>query len=94
MLFNRDTANQPLDPDRNLGAGEEYELRREHTPRYDLSDDRELRIVKWRTECFERAGLPPLVSSEIALRKDIDRSRVESLVANGATHDQVRAIVL
>lgn len=81
-------------PDLTLGAGDEYELRPNDTPTYNLDNERDAKIVAWRLSCLERAGLPLLDASAIALRRDIDREHVERMLGAGATPTQVRAIVL
>jgi len=81
---------QPAMP---IGEGEEYELRSPDEPVYNLDDPREADIVAWRVACFERAGLTNLDACVLAVRRDVDRQRVEDILAAGATSALVREIV-
>ena len=77
-----------------LGEGEEYELRVNDAPTYNVDEPREAKLVAWRLECFERAGVDALTASSLAVRRDIDRERVTSMAEAGATGPQLRAILL
>lgn len=80
--------------DLRLGQGEEYELRACDEPTYNLNDERESKIVGWRWECFENAGMTNLDAGVLAVRRDVDREQVERMLREGATSTQVRDIVL
>lgn len=66
-----------------LGEGDEYELGLPESPTYNTADMKEAAIVKWRTECFERIGFVAVAALALAMRKDIDREKVERMVAGG-----------
>jgi hypothetical protein len=63
-------------------------------PTYNMADEREAAIVRWRLRCFEGAGVEPLGASALALRRDIDRADVERLLQGGASSAEVCAIFL
>lgn len=77
-----------------LGEGEEYALRSEVTPTYNLDDAREARIVDWRVTCFEGLGFSPARAGALAMRRDVDRIEVERMAAAGASDEQVCLILL
>lgn len=76
-----------------LGEGDEYELRA-GDPLYNVGDPKEAQIVGWRVDCFERLGFAHTAALALAMRRDVDRSQVENLVAKGAAHAQVMGILL
>lgn len=47
------------------------------------------KIVVWRAECFERAGLSSLQAQALAVRRDIDRVVVENMLKAGRTPAQI-----
>jgi hypothetical protein len=77
-----------------LGQGEEYELRVADDPVYNVDDEREAAIVRWRLDCFERAGMESLAATALAVRRDVDRVSVERMLSAGASASQITAIVL
>lgn len=76
------------------GEGEEYELRADAAPLYNVDEPREAQIVDWRVRCFERAGFTPLDAGALAVRRDVDRADAEALLAAGATPEQATRILL
>ena len=75
-------------------ADEEYELRPPGDPLYNLDDPSQRAVVEWKLDCFERLGFAPTAATALALRRDIEREKVESLVAKGARLSEVVAILL
>jgi hypothetical protein len=75
-----------------IGAGEEYQLRPLDTRLYNVKED--AKIVNWREHCFLKAGFTQFAARTLAIRRDIDRVEVERMVAAGAEHVRVMAIVL
>ena len=63
-------------------------------PTYNVEEERDAKLVAWRLECFTRAGVDELTASSLAVRRDIDRVRVERMTAAGATAAELRAILL
>jgi len=77
-----------------VGEGEEYELRPVDDLTYDLSDAEQRKIVGWKVDCFERLGFGVVEASAMAVRRDIERERVESMVRKGASLELILEIVL
>lgn len=77
-----------------IGEGEEYDLRRPDELTYDLQDATQRKIVSWRLSCFERLGFGPTAAVALAIRRDVDREDVESMVGSGCPLDVVIGIVL
>lgn len=77
-----------------VGQGDEYELRECSEPTYNLEDAKECDMVNWRAKCFLGAGLDIASATALAIRKDIDRVRVETMTAQGATGAQVCGALL
>lgn len=63
-------------------------------PLYDVHEPGDQAIVNWRLECFEAAGMELAAAAALAIRRDIDRARVEVLLARGATSAQVCEMLL
>lgn len=59
---------------------------------YDPAADR--KIVSWRATCFERLGFTVTQAAALALRRDVDREKVEAMLGAGARPLQVVAILL
>jgi hypothetical protein len=70
-----------------IGEGDEYELRGDAPRIYSLEHD--AKIVGWRAECFEGAGLTPLQAQALAVRRDVDRVVVENMLKAGRTGAQI-----
>lgn len=66
----------------------------EQLPTYSPEDGRDAQLVDWRILCFQGLGFTELNAVALAMRRDIDRARVESLLKAGASHIQVMAIVI
>lgn len=80
-------------PQEELGQGEEYELQtQDGPPLYDHRVDEG--IVFFRIGVFMARGFDWGDAMTMALRRDVDRQRVEDLLDGGATHGQVLGIVL
>lgn len=77
-----------------LGQGDEYELRPPGDPLYNANDPKEAAIIGFRSERFESYGFSPSDALLMAIRRDVDRAQVESMVKRGATHAQVKDTVL
>lgn len=82
------------EPDPEIGEGEEYEMRSAGDPVYNVNDAKERGIVAWRVDCFERLGFRGTAALALAMRRDVDRERVEKLATQGATLQQIVAIFL
>lgn len=83
----------PIRPDdRDLGQGEEYELRTEPDRLYDLEHD--AKIIDWRVQCFLELGFDVLYAGVLAVRRDVDREEVERLIAAGANPELAVQILL
>lgn len=78
--------------DRDLGQGEEYELRTDPDRLYDLEHD--AKIIDWRVMCFLELGFDVLNAGVLAVRRDVDREEVERLINGGATPEQATEILL
>jgi hypothetical protein len=63
-------------------------------PTYSVEEPRDAELITWRLECFTRVGVDELTASSLAVRRDIDRARVERMVEGGATSSDLRAILL
>lgn len=74
--------------------GEEYELRSPGDPTYNVAEERDARIIEWRTRCFKGLGFTELNAAALAVRRDVDRARVERMLGAGASHVQVMAVEL
>ena len=77
-----------------LGEGEEYVLRAPGDLTYDVASPYDAKVIGWRAECFERAGLDALDATALAVRRDVDRERVLKLLAAGCSKDLVVEIML
>ena len=73
---------------------EEYDISPPENPIYELADPEQARIVMWRLDCFEKLGFTRTAATALAIRRDIERTRVEGLVAQGAFPHQVIGILL
>lgn len=71
----------------NTGEGEEYTLAA--TPARFYSMEHDAKIVVWRAECFERAGLSSLHAQALAVCRDVDRVVVENMLKAGRTSAQI-----
>lgn len=77
-----------------VGEGDEYEMRAPDDLLYNVEDSKEHRIVLWRLDCFERLGFSPTAAAALAVRRDIDRQKVQDMLLAGARPLQVAAILL
>lgn len=75
-----------------VGEGEEYELRTDADRLYDIEAD--AKVVGWRTDAFKALGFSAFAAAALAVRKDVDREKVQRMVGGGATPLQVAAILL
>ena len=75
-----------------LGDGEEYERRPLSVRTYDIEHD--AKIIAWRIDCFVRAGIEALHANALAIRRDIDRERVERMARAGCSSSRIGAILL
>lgn len=79
-------------PDEATPNPDEYTVGTVDARVYDPTS--EIGIVQWRLQCFEADGFAPLGASALALRRDVDREMVGRMLAGGASHTQVLAILL
>lgn len=76
-----------------IGQGEEYDLTPPTTePLYDPHVDES--IVFNRADHFMELGFPYPDALELALRRDVDRVSAARYLEQGATHEQVKGILL
>lgn len=61
---------------------------------YNVDETREAAIITWRADCFERYGFARYLATALAVRRDVDREYVATLIARGATPTQIAGIVL
>jgi len=73
------------------GQGEEYQYG-DGRPVYDHEHD--AKVIKWRADCFRRAGLDPLHAEALAVRRDVDRILVERMAAQGCPSHIISATLL
>lgn len=78
--------------DDDIGQGEEYTLAAPEVPLYDHRVDQA--IVFFRAGSFLSCGFCYADALALALRRDVDRQRVEDLIDQGATPAQVMDILL
>lgn len=76
-----------------MSDGEEYAFR-PLSEVYNADDPYDAKLVSWRALCFERLGFTALAAAALAVRRDVDRERVSTMVGAGATPEQVVAILL